>query len=604
MRSNPFSLLLVSLFLLPSFVMAQNKTFEAYKWQTLTCIGEPVARHEAAFVESNGKFYLLGGRRIQPVSIFNPATNTWGNGAKPPIELHHFQGVSYKGDIYAMGVQSGVYPHEKSLPNGYIYKPKTDEWIKGPDMPARRVRGSTGTVVYKNKLYLVCGIINGHWDGHVKWFDSYDFKTGKWDTLPDAPRLRDHFSAVVCNDKLYLISGRVTSGSIKKVFDLTVKEVDVFDFKTQKWSTLDVPVPTQRAGCTSICMDGKIIIAGGESKAQKNAHSEIECLDTRTGEWSTLAPLVEGRHGTQLIKHKKKLYIASGCGSMGGKPELKSIESFSKVDTKTIKALLITGHTSKAHNWQVASSNLKAILDAQGIFETDIALLPDTSKALNFSPDFSKYQVLILNFDDTQWSENTKSNFERYVQNGGGVVVIHEANNAFPEWKEFNEMIGLGGWGKRNEKSGPYYYWKDGEYVKDFTPGAAGKHGKPVPYIVNMRNKKHPVTKGLPVKWLQKNDELYGNLRGPAENIEVLATAFSTKETGGTGKEEPVLFTIRYGKGRIFQSVMGHVKPGQTAAMESIGFQVTFARGVEWAATGKVKQKVPVDFQSVANILL
>lgn len=273
------------------------------------------------------------------------------------------------------------------------------------------------------------------------------------------------------------------------------------------------------------------------------------------------------------------------------------------LEAKPIKALLITGHTGKAHNWQLASSYLKATLDSQVIFETDIALLPDTSKAVNFAPDFSKYQVLILNFDDTRWSDATKSNFEKYVRNGGGVVVIHEANNAFPEWKEFNEMIGLGGWGKRNEKSGPFYYWKDGEYVKDYSIGAAGKHGKPVPYVISIRDTKHPITKGLPTKWLHQGDELYGNLRGPAENIHVLATAFSTNETGGTGKEEPVLFTIRYGKGRIFQSVMGHVKPENADAMEDVGFQISFLRGVEWAATGKVKQKAPTEFPTETRVL-
>lgn len=278
--------------------------------------------------------------------------------------------------------------------------------------------------------------------------------------------------------------------------------------------------------------------------------------------------------------------------------------AISMLQAKPIKALLITGHTSKAHNWEVAAASLKNILDAQGIFDTDtIHTPPKNGNFESFAPDFSKYQVLILNFDDTEWSASTKTRFESYVKNGGGVVVIHEANNAFPEWKAYNQITGLGGWGKRNENSGPYYYWKNDKFIKDYSPGAGGKHGRIVPFVINIRNKKHAITKGLPAKWLQENDELYGNLRGPAENIEVLATAFSATETGGTGKEEPVLFTIKYGKGRVFQSVLGHVKPGNPAAMESIGFRVTFSRGVEWAATGKVKQKVPKDFFLSSNIM-
>jgi N-acetylneuraminic acid mutarotase len=308
--------------------LAQN--FNVYEWETLTCKGEPVARHEAAFIEANGNFYLVGGRRIQEVSIFNPETNTWTNGAKPPVELHHFEGFSYKGNIYAVGVQTGNYPHETSMKQTYIYNPATDTWEKNFDMPEGRVRASTTAKVYKDKLYVACGIIDGHWEGHVKWFDCYDFKTGKWEILPDAPRFRDHATSVICNDKLYLLGGRVTSGSIDKVFELTVPEVDVYDFKTGKWSTLADPVPTQRAGCTATAIGDKIIFTGGESMSQEDAHNQVECLDTKTGKWSKLPSLNTGRHGTQLIWYKKKLYIASGCGHRGGAPELKSIECFSK----------------------------------------------------------------------------------------------------------------------------------------------------------------------------------------------------------------------------------------------------------------------------------
>lgn len=329
-----FSILLASFLACFSCQKEAAQSFEGYEWQTLSCVGEPVERHEAAFIEANGKFYLMGGRRIQEVSIFDPQKNTWTSGAKPPLELHHFQGFSFKGQIYVVGVQSGKYPREQSLGETYMYDPANDVWEKGFNMPSDRVRGSTTASVYKDKLYIAGGIIDGHWDGHVRWFDCYDFNTAQWEILPDAPRFRDHACTVVCNNKLYLLGGRVTSGNIKKVFELTIPEVDVFDFKTEKWSTLEMPLPTPRAGCTAVAIHDKILFAGGESATQAEAHAELECLDTKTGIWSSLPSLKQGRHGTQLIWSSNRLYIASGCGKRGGNPELKSIERFSNTTIK------------------------------------------------------------------------------------------------------------------------------------------------------------------------------------------------------------------------------------------------------------------------------
>lgn len=324
-RNLKFTVLLLFVAFQDSF----SQSFEGYKWQTLSCSEEPVARHEAAFVEVGGKFYLVGGRRIQEISIFDPETNIWTLGAKPPIEMHHFQGVSYQGKIYVIGAHTGKYPHETPLTEAYIYDPAKDSWEKGFSMPENRIRASTTANVYNGKLYIAGGIIDGHWDGHVKWLDVYDFKTDKWEKLPDAPRARDHATSVICNDKLYLLGGRVSSGKIKKVFQLTIAEVDVFNFKTGQWSTMDANVPTQRAGCMAVCVKDKIVFTGGESVSQKMAHNEVECLDTKTGKWSVLPSLKEGRHGTQIIYYKKKLYVASGSGNRGGGPELTTIESFS-----------------------------------------------------------------------------------------------------------------------------------------------------------------------------------------------------------------------------------------------------------------------------------
>ncbi|MGY6649599.1 Kelch repeat-containing protein [Wenyingzhuangia sp. IMCC45574] len=325
---KPTQILAFALVLFLNYTKTSAQNLENCSWQTIETKNKPIPRHEAAFIEANGKFYLCGGRRIQNVSIFNPKKNTWTKGQKPPIELHHFEGVSYKKNIYVVGAFTGRYPHEKPVPNAYIYNTKKDKWVQSFEIPKDRQRGSAMVKIYNKKLYMICGIIDGHWDGHVNWFDVYDFKTKKWSKLPDAPRARDHAASVIIDDKLYLIGGRKSSGVIKKVFHLTVPEVDVFDFKTQKWSTLKKTVPTQRAGCMALAYGNKIIFAGGESVSQKLAHNQIECFDTKTQKWSTLQPLNRGRHGSQLILYKDKIYTASGSGNRGGSPELKTIEVF------------------------------------------------------------------------------------------------------------------------------------------------------------------------------------------------------------------------------------------------------------------------------------
>ncbi|MCH2120166.1 MAG: prolyl oligopeptidase family serine peptidase [Pirellulaceae bacterium] len=250
-----------------------------------------------------------------------------------------------------------------------------------------------------------------------------------------------------------------------------------------------------------------------------------------------------------------------------------------------LQALIVDGQNN--HNWKGTTPILKTYLEETGLFEVEVATTgKDTSK---FQPAFSKYDVIVLNYNGADWPEKTQQDFVEYVKGGGGVVVFHAANNSFPKWKEYNEIIGVGGWGGRNEKDGPYLRYRDGSVVRDTTPGRGGSHGKQHEYVVETIEPTHPVTRGLPKKWLHVADELYDRLRGPAKNVTVLTVAYSDKSTGGTGENEPVLMTIDYGNGRVFHTVMGD----NVKQMDCLGFAVTLQRGTEWAATGEVTQEVP-----------
>ena len=295
-------------------------------WAEIAATGAPTARHEAAFVAVGDKAYLLGGRGVKPVDIYDPATKTWTAGAPSPVEIHHFQPVVYNNEIYLMGAMTGGYPGETPLPEIHIYNPERDEWRTSATIPAKRRRGGAGAVLHEGLIYMVCGIVDGHRGGHVAWLDAYDPQTDTWTQLPDAPRPRDHFQAVVADGQLYALAGRTTVAATNP-FANTIGEVDVFDLAGKTWSTLPDTLPTHRAGNAALLHDDAILVAGGESTAHEVAHDEVEALDVTAGTWSALPSLSRGRHGTGLIKIGNQLLMASGCGNRGGEPELADVIS-------------------------------------------------------------------------------------------------------------------------------------------------------------------------------------------------------------------------------------------------------------------------------------
>lgn len=285
---------------------------------------------------------------------------------------------------------------------------------------------------------------------------------------------------------------------------------------------------------------------------------------------------------------------------------------------KTIKTLIVDGQNNHVQ-WPKITYMMKKYLEETGRFTVEVKRTKYTWNGVEFlsafpipgmgetqatekpqadpdyAPDFSKYDLVVCNFgwNAAPWPAKTQQEFDDFIQKGGGLVVIHAADNSFPEWKAYNLMIGLGGWGNRTEKDGPYVYYDEaGQLQRDMTPGNAGSHGPQHEYTVEVRNTKHPITKGMPVKWLHTKDELYDRLRGPAEKLELLATSYSSKEQKGTGRHEPMLMTINYGQGRIFHTPMGHAD----YSVECVGFITCLLRGSEWAATGKVTLPIPKDF--------
>lgn len=273
-----------------------------------------------------------------------------------------------------------------------------------------------------------------------------------------------------------------------------------------------------------------------------------------------------------------------------------------------IRVLLIDGQNN--HNWQATTPVLvQALEEEEGTFSVTVsttppkaekgtATSPNDEKWADWQPDFTAYDVVVSNYNGELWPTRIQSDFEKFVGEGGGFVSVHAADNAFPKWTAYNEMIGFGGWNgrKRGVDGAVWTYIEDGEVVSDTTTkGGGGGHGPRREFVIHHMDVDHPVIADLPESWRHTRDELYCHMCGPAKNMTVLGHGFSNKSK----KNEPLLAAISYGDGRIFHTTLGH----DTEAMLCRGFFETLQRGTEWAATGATTMTaaVPDDFPTAKD---
>lgn len=270
---------------------------------------------------------------------------------------------------------------------------------------------------------------------------------------------------------------------------------------------------------------------------------------------------------------------------------------------RRIRVLIIDGVSN--HDWQLTTKMLHAILIPTGLFDITVSTSPPSVDAPGWDswrPDFSACDVVIQTYNDINggpsWPEAVKSDFETYVRKGGGVYFLHSANNAFPDWPAYNEIIGIG-W--RNKAYGPAIYIDDKDRMVAIPAGEGEDtgHGNRFDALVH-RIGNHPVHKGFPRAWMTADVELYRFGRGPARNLTVLSYALEPK----TNKNWPMEWTVSYGKGRAYVANYGHVWKGdvQPVTLRSADVQVVLIRALQWLAGRKVDYPVPADFPTAEAV--
>jgi uncharacterized protein len=266
-----------------------------------------------------------------------------------------------------------------------------------------------------------------------------------------------------------------------------------------------------------------------------------------------------------------------------------------------IRVLLLDGQNN--HDWRRTTAELLATLREGGRFTVAVSTSPEKEAPpaawRGWRPPFARHEVVVVNYNGQGWPEPVQRAFVAFIEGGGGAVMVHAANNPFPEWPVWNQMIGLG-W--RKADYGPRVTIDDATGALVRTPAGQGPgagHGPSHLFQIKVRQPDHPIMRGLPALWLHGKDQLSHGQRGPAPaQMQVLDSAFSAREKGGTGEHEPMTWVIPHGKGHVVTTLLGHQWRDQADAdaLRCVGFMTVFARSVEWAARQKVTIPMPANF--------
>ena len=244
-----------------------------------------------------------------------------------------------------------------------------------------------------------------------------------------------------------------------------------------------------------------------------------------------------------------------------------------------LQVLIITGQNG--HDWKGTTPVLKKELEDTGKFEVRV-----TEEFRGAGPEtLAPYDVVVVNYFERgqaqlRWGDRADNALAEFVRSGKGLVLYHFSLAAFTGWADYEKMSG-GNWRAGN-----------------------GHHSARHDFTVDIKDTDHPITNGLKTPLPVQNEELYANLKWqPEGTYHVLATAYddhsrydekasdarNKQPMSGPGINEPILWTTEFGQGRVFITALGH--DADTTAETT--FKVTFTRGTEWAATGKVTLPVP-----------